>query len=75
MQRVIGGLLYDTKESEVLYVEEGKNRVLYMTPNRNFFMVYPTGEFVVKTEESVKVYLGTYDVGKYIEVFGQPEEA
>lgn len=75
MQRVIDGLFYDTEKAEILHIEEGKNRVLYMTPNRNFFMVYPTGEFVVKTEESVKIYLGTYDVDKYIEVFGQPEEA
>ena len=75
MQRIIDGLLYDTKQSEILYIEEGKNRILYMTTNRNFFMVYPTGEFVIKTEQSVKDYLGKYDVDKYIEVFGEPGEA
>lgn len=38
-------------------------------------MLYSNGEIIPKNEDSVKYYLGTYDVKKYIELFGEPEEA
>ena len=75
MQRVIDGLLYDTKTATVVHTDESNNHILYVTANNNFFMFYPTGEIVPKTEQSAKDYLGKYDVEKYIELFGQPEEA
>lgn len=75
MQRVIDGLLYDTNTSIVVHIEENTKRRLYHTLNNNFFMFYPTGEIVPKTKESVKDYLGKYNVSKYIELFGKPEEA
>lgn len=75
MQRVIDGLLYDTETSIVLHTEEDTKRRLYQTPHKNYFMFYPTGEIVPKTEESVKDYLGRYNVPKYVELFGEPEEA
>lgn len=75
MQRVIDNLLYDTETATVIYVEEDTKRILYQTPNNNFFMFYPTGEIVPKTEKSTKDYLGKYDVPKYIELFGEPLEA
>lgn len=75
MQRVIDGLLYDTDTAEIIHVEENTKRRLYMTPNRNFFMFYPIGEIVPKTEQSTKDYLGKYNVPKYIELFGEPQEA
>ena len=75
MQRVIDGLLYDTETAEIIHVEENTKRRLYMTQNRNFFMFYPIGEIVPKTEESTKDYLGKYNVPKYIELFGEPQEA
>ena len=75
MQRVIDGLLYDTDTAEIIHIEEDTKRILYMTHNHNFFMFYPTGEIVPKTEQSAKDYLGKYNVGKYIELFGQPKEA
>lgn len=75
MQRVINGLLYDTETSTVIHIEEDTKRRLYQTPNNNFFMLYPTGEIVPKTEQSVRDYLGKYNVPKYIELFGEPEEA
>ena len=75
MQRVIDGLLYDTDTAEIIHIEEDTKRILYMTHNHNFFMFYPTGEIVPKTEQSAKDYLGKYDVEKYIELFGEPEEA
>lgn len=75
MQRVINGLLYDTDTSTVIHIEEDTKRRLYHTPNNNFFMLYPTGEIVPKSEENVKEYLGKYNVKKYIELFGEPQEA
>ena len=75
MQRVIDGLLYDTETAEIIHVEENTKRRLYMTSNRNFFMFYPIGEIVPKTKQSTKDYLGKYNVPKYIELFGEPQEA
>lgn len=75
MQRVIEGLLYDTETATIIHVEEDTGRRLYQTPHNNFFMFYPTGEIVPKTEESTKDYLGKYNVPKYIELFGEPQEA
>ena len=75
MQRVIDGLLYDTKTANVVHTDESNNRILYVTANNNFFMFYSNGEIVPKTEQSAKDYLGKYNVEKYIELFGQPEEA
>lgn len=75
MQRVINNLLYDTETATIIHVEEDTNRILYQTPNKNFFMFYPTGEIVPKSEASTKDYLGKNNVPKYIELFGEPQEA
>jgi hypothetical protein len=75
MKRIIDNLLYDTETSTVVHIEENTKRILYQTVNGNFFMFYPIGEIVPKTEESTKEYLGKYNVEKYIELFGEPEEA
>lgn len=75
MKRVIDNLLYDTETSKVIHIEEDTKRVLYQTPNNNFFMLYPNSEIVPKTEQSTKDYLGKYNVEKYIELFGTPKEA
>ena len=75
MQRVINNLLYDTETAVVVHVEEDTKRILYCTPHDNFFMFYPTGEIVPKSEQSAKDYLGKYNVPKYIEYFGEPQEA
>lgn len=75
MRRVIAGLLYDTETATVIHVEEDTKRILYQTPNKNFFMFYPTGEITNKKHSDVKEYLGKYNVPKYIELFGEPQEA
>lgn len=75
MQRVINGLLYDTKNATVVHTDKNNNRVLYVTENNNFFMLYSNGEIVPKTEQSTKDYLGKHNVKKYIELFGNPKEA
>ena len=75
MQRIIGGLLYDTDIATKIHVEKETMKILYRTANGKFFTAYPNGEIVVKTEESVKDYLGKYNIDKYIELFGEPQEA
>ena len=75
MQKVINNLLYDTETATVVHIEEDTKRILYQTTNGNFFMFYPVGEIVPKTEQSTKDYLGKYNVEKYIELFGKPQEA
>lgn len=75
MKRIINNLLYDTGVSELIYTEEGVNRQLYKTPNGNFFTLYPTGEIRPKSVDDTKDYLGRYDVNKYVELFGEPQEA
>ena len=75
MQRVVSGLLYDTANAQMVYMEKDTKRILYHTSNDNFFMFYPTGEIVPKTKQSAMDYLGKCNVEKYIELFGQPKEA
>ena len=75
MQRVVNGLLYDTANAEVVHMEEDTKRILYHTSNDNYFMFYPTGEIVPKTKQSAMDYLGKCNVEKYIQLFGQPQEA
>ena len=75
MQRVIDGLLYDTATAEIIYIEEDTKRILYQTPNGNFFTLYANGEIIPKTEESTKDYLGKHNVDMYIKLFGEPEDA
>lgn len=75
MQRVVGNLLYDTNTANIIHIEEDTNRILFQTQNNNFFMLYATGEIVPKSLESTKDYLGVKNVPKYIELFGEPQEA
>lgn len=75
MKGIIENLLYDTETSTLIYAEEDTKRKLYKTPNSNYFTLYATGEIKPKTLNAVKDYLGRYDVEKYIELFGEPEEA
>lgn len=74
MQRIIDNVLYDTEVSECIFCDEEYRRRWFMTSNNRFFIVYATGEMVVTTEEAVKEVLGRYDIQKYIEIFGEPEE-
>ena len=75
MKKVINGLLYDTDKSELIYTDLDKRRQYYMTKGRRFFVVYKTGEMATKTEEQMRILLGTYDYDAYVRVFGEPEEA
>lgn len=75
MQKIINGLLYDTETSEKIFSDDIQNRVWHMTANGNYFVFYRTGEITPKTESQAKEFLGKNDVAKYIELFGEPEEA
>lgn len=75
MKRVINNFLYDTDRASIIHIEEDTGRILYQTSNGNFFMFYANFEIVPKTNESAREYLGKRNVEKYIELFGEPEEA
>ncbi len=74
-RKIVDVVLYDTDKAEIIYVEPNKRRTYYMTDHRRFFVVYKTGELVPKTEEDIRKLLGEYDVDKYLEIFGDIEEA
>lgn len=75
MRKVVNGKLYDTDKSELVYTEEEGKRWLYRTKKGSFFKAYSTNDIVPITDEQAKEYLGEHDVEKYIEYFGEPEEA
>lgn len=75
MKVIIEGKLYDTEKSELIYTDKFRMRRYYMTPHRNFFVVYGNGKAASKTEDDIKLLLGENDVNKYLELFEAPEEA
>ena len=75
MKKIIDGKMYDTETSEIIYINEYTNRRMYRTRKGNYFFMYPNGEIVPKTEDEVKIFLGENDTDKYIELFGNVEEA
>lgn len=77
MQKIIDGYLYDTETATLIYTDESnypRNVNYYLTPKHNYFAVYTNGEFQVVTEQFIKDILGKYDIAKYIELFGEPQE-
>lgn len=74
MQRIIDGVLYDTDNALLLYFDEGNGRKYYQTPNRGYFILFPTGEIMVSNREFMQNLLGQYDIQRYIEIFGTPKE-
>lgn len=74
MQRIIDGYIYDTDTAELIYTDMRKVRMYYMTPNKRFFCFFSNNAIELVSEDSIKNLLGTYDIAKYIEIFGEPEE-
>ena len=75
MKKIINGKMYDTDTSEEIYLDEMNNRRIFQTKKGNYFLLYPNGELVPKTEDEIKGFLGNNDTNKYIELFGEVEEA
>lgn len=85
MKQIIDGKLYDTEKAEEL-LKYSKN-VGYPLTTRNDFVLFRTNkgayfefnastyELNVITDADVKKYLGIYNPDKYIELFGEVEEA
>ena len=75
MKKIINGKMYDTDTCEEIYLDEMNNRRIFQTKKGNYFLLYPNGELVPKTEDEIKEFLGNNDTNKYIELFGEVEEA
>lgn len=87
---VINGKLYDTGKSEYMSCFKD-NRILFRTPNGNYFSCKRYNSDYVSTKERIslivysdirpenigdaKEEIGKYDVDRYIELFGEPELA
>jgi len=75
MKRIVNGLLYDTDKAELIYFDDKKDRYLYRAENGHFFTFFRTGQIIPRTENAVRDYLGQRNVKKYIEIFGEVEDA
>jgi len=75
MRQIIDGYLYDTENSELIHEEKDTKRRIFKTKHGNFFRAFRNGSISPMQEEDVKEYLGTKDIDKYIEIFGNPQEA
>ena len=84
MKKIIDGKLYDTETAELVYSLEDTNTHFYKTRKGNYFRYahgfqYTTGVYkhiiTPVSESDVKNEIGICDTDKYIEMFGQPEEA
>ena len=74
MKKILNNLLYDTTESKEVW-NDTKGKVYYKTSKGNYFVVINDKEINPISEETMKEILGNYDVDKYVEFFGKPEEA
>lgn len=75
MKKVIGGKLYDTEKSTLLYTDKATQRRYYATENSNYFTFYKNGVIVPKAKEDMMDLLGDLDYEAYVKAFGEPEEA
>lgn len=75
MKKIVNGKIYDTEKSELVYTEQDTQRKLYRTQKGAWFRCYKNGEVVPIDEETAMEYLGRVDVDKYIEYFGNVDEA
>ena len=75
MVKIVDDLLYNTETSEIIYKDYDNKRLYYKAEHGHFFAVSNNGELWAVNEETIKRILGANDVEKYIELFGEPEEA
>lgn len=75
MKAIINNLLYDTDKSEILYQDLNTYpiRILYLSKNLRLFMTVGD-EISNADQEELKYFLGTVNVDKYMELFGEVEE-
>jgi len=81
MKQIINNVLYDTEKAEkiVNYWFASCKRELYRGKTGYFAVVWDYFEtnysFELKDEDFVKALLGKINIDKYIELFGEPEQA
>ena len=77
MKAIINGLMYDTEKAKIIF-EPDKYHTMYMTEKGNLFMLYhQSGEKAISCtdNEKLKKILAGKATDKYIELFGEVEEA
>ena len=73
MKAIINGLLYDTEKANLI-CEPDEHHTMYMTEKGNLFMLY-NGVISCADNETLKKFLAEELPDKYIELFGEVEEA
>lgn len=77
MKAIIDGLLYDTDKAKIIFNPD-EYHTLYMTEKGNLFMLYyQSGERSISCtdNEKLKKFLAENAPDKYVEIFGEVEEA
>lgn len=74
MRIIRDNLLYDTDKSELIHKDIIIDESLYMTKNKRLFRIR-WGRIPNDTQEELKNYLGSVNPNKYIELFGEVEDA
>lgn len=78
MKQMIDGKLYNTETAELILTlysgARSSQRDYYMTKKGAFFVHYVRdGKLALVTEDTMKSLLATYDVDKYIEIWGDED--
>ena len=73
MRAIINGLLYDTEKAEIVWKSDSFYLDLYKTKNNRFFMMFNRN--IIVDENKIKEFFGIRYPDKYIELFGEVEEA
>lgn len=73
MRAIINGLLYDTEKAEIVWKSDSFYLDLYKTKNNRFFMMFNRN--IIVDENKIKEFFGIQYPDKYIELFGEVEEA
>lgn len=76
MKSIIHRLLYDTDKSTLLHYDYMTGYSIYLTQNKRLFVTAGCDSFIKSTNHNTcKEYLGFVNPDKYIELFGEVEEA
>ena len=77
MKAIINGLMYDTEKAKIIFNPD-EYHTLYMTEKGNLFMAYHQLEekaISCADNEKLKKFLAENAPEKYVEIFGEVEEA
>lgn len=76
MKAIINNLLYDTDKSTLIVFIKEIQRFVYITEHKRLFMVDSCHSYITTADhDNCKELLARYALDKYIEIFGEVEDA